>query len=532
MEIKKIFEQILSEEVQNKKLFSALMSKWSEENPEIDEQLGEKLYDRFQQIKNNLNPKLPQVASFLNRFDGQFGYHQFDPNNLKDITKYTYKQIKSLIDEYTPLDELVEFEDAVIFDDKDTGPTPEKINSSKDLWFGDRYCIVNVDGFRVYDIPDQPTSVKFGFYAENVNQTYSGSNAVWCVTWRKDQGRTNQWSNYRGTSYKRSFYFVIDESKHPDVEKNREINKYYLSALQISPMITSGYILTSVKNDGDNAKSWNEIVSIYPKLAQSKEFIKNKPYSDKELNEQNLISRISEAPGQYEFRRQEKNVKRAYINGGGVLQKPESWKSMDGDLKSLYINITTRNNVISRFANYTFLSEIKKSGNDLALLNNRLKSPIVGFNTGVGVIYEHLIKNDYKPGRTSKDNPNVILFESKTDGKFGIFSSQHGSWVKMGGIEFEPIYKRIKMITLIDDKKTPYIVEIYSSSNSIDEHTFYALFPFTGGLSTKAHFLTAEAYNKLTEKMSEIENKGKTVTTMNDFEPGTDVDIKETKKGV
>lgn len=531
MKIQAIFKEILNEEVENKRLFAALMAKWGEEKQDITPEEGEALYMRFQEIKNKLNPRLPQVASFLSRFDGQFGYTSFDPNNLKDITKYTYRQLKSLIDEYTPLDQLIEFEDTEIFDEKDMSTSPEKVQASQDLWFGDRYCIINVDGFRVYDIPDQSVSVKFGYYSESVNRRYSGSAAAWCVTWRKEQG-TNQWGNYRGVSYQRSFYFVIDESKSPEVEKNTNISRYFLGALQISPKITSGFILTSVKNDGDDSKTWNEIVRIYPKLADYKDLIKNKPYSEKELKEQSFISKISEAPGQFEFRRQEKNIKRAYINTNGVLQKPESWKSMDNELKALYINITTKDNAITRFANYEFLSEIKKIGSDLTMLNNRLMSPIVGFKNGVGYIYDHLIRNDFNPSRVSKDNQNIVLYRSKTDGKFGLFSLQHVDWYKKGGTTFEPIYKRLSLTALRDDKNKPYIVELYSPTNEEDQNRFYALFPHSEIQSAKAYFLTADAYTNLLDKMSEVDNKGKTVKTMTDFEPESDVDIRENEKGV
>lgn len=529
MKITKLFKKILEEQIANKKLFNGLMAKWREENPELSEEMGEKIFLKFQQIKNGLNPKLPQVNSFLSRFDGNFGYDTFNPDYLKDITKYTYKQIKSLIDEYTPLDELVEYEDADVFDPKDTTPTPEKIEASKDLWFGDRYCIINTDGFRVYDIPDQSVSVKFGYYLEVINKTYSGANAPWCVTWRSDQGYTNRWENYRSTDYQRSFYFVIDESKSPDYETNREINRYYLCALQISPLVTTKYIMTSIKNDGDNSKTWSEVINIYPKLANFKELIKIKPFSKDELQQQSLMSKISEAPGQFEFRRQEKNVKKAFINGNAILKKPESWKSMDGELKSLYISLTNKTNAFPRFGNYAFLNEIKKVGSDFTLLNNRLKA--LGLESGVGEIYSELIKTDFKTSRISKETSNIILFQSKTDGSFGIFSKEFGNWYRKGGTTYEPIYKRIKMTTMKDEKNVPYIVETYSQHSTPDEKSFYALFPHSEMQSARAYFLTAEAYTKLLEKMSEEEIKGKKVTTMTGFEPGIDIDIKENKRG-
>ncbi len=526
MKIEGIFEEILEEEVQNKKLFAALMSRWREDKPDLDENAGERIYNRFQEIKNALNPKLPQVSSFLNRFDGQFGYDLFYSDNLKDITKYSYKQIKSLIDEYTPLDELEHIEDQTVFDPKDTKPTNEKIIASKDLWFGSRDCIINVDGLRVYDIKNQSESIKFGYYVEGVNKLYNRPNQPWCVTWRKDQGRTNMWGTYRGAGYQRSFYFIIDESKSPEVQKNEEISRYYLSALQFSPNTAAKFILTSVKNDGDNTKTWSEIVDIYPKLKDFKDLIRNKPYSEDELKEHSIVGRITEAPGQFEFRRQEKNLKKSYINNGGVLQNPLSWIAMDGELKAIYINATNAGNAVSRFGNYQFLNEVRKVGNDWTLLNNRLKN--VGLQNGVGTIFSHLIKNDYKPGRISLNNPNIVIYISKTDGKYGIFHLGHGDWYKMGSTVYEPIYSKIRSQGILDQNNKPYLLEIFGVGNTENDKSFYSVFPVEG-VSAKSYLLSHDGFLKLTEKMSEVENRGKKSQQIGDFQPDSDVDIKEIK---
>jgi hypothetical protein len=520
MEIEAIFTQILDEQVENKKLFSALMQKWRTEKPDLTDEQGEKLFFRFQEIKNALNPKLPQVASFLSRFDGQFGYDTFNPDYLKDITKYTYRQIKSLIDEYTPLEELEHMEDVGVFDPKDTKPTPEKISVSKDLWFGTRDCIINVGGVRVYDIKTQYDAVKFGYFVEIINKQHRGANSPWCVTWRKDQGNTNQWGTYRGGTYQRSFYFVIDENKDPQTDK------YFLGALQYSPMIASKFILTSVKNDGDNSRTWSEISEIYPPLKDFKDLIKGKPYSDAELKEQSVVGRITETPGPFEFRRQEPAMKRAFLNNGGILQNPLSWVAMSPPLKQLYITATNAFNAISRFSNYQFLNEIRKVGSDWTLLNNRLKA--LGFQNGVGAIFAHLIKNDYKPGRISINNPNIVIYISKTDGKFGIFDLGRGDWYRMGSTTYEPIYTKIRSQGILDHENKPYLLEIFGINNTEDDSSFYSIFPVTG-ISAKSYLLSYDGFMKLTEKMSDVENRGKKSQQMQDFKPDTDVDIKEIK---
>jgi len=523
MKIEGILKQILEEEVQNKKLFKFLLEKWRIQKENLTETEAENLFNRFNEIKTKLNSKLPQVSSFLSRFDGQFGYDKFEEDNLRDITKYTYKQIKSLIDEYTPVNELIAHEDIDVFNKMDNSSDPEKIQSSKDLWFGDRYCIANFGSLRVYDPGDQITSMKFGYYHQNVNQTYFQSVAQWCVTWRKG---SNQWSNYRSNKG-RTFYFVIDESKHPENIGNKEISKYYISALQVSPQTNTGYVVTSSLNDGEIPFTWNDILKIYPQLSTIKDSLVNKPYTNEELKQKSILGMIYETPGLYQFKRLEKNIKRDYINGGGALSNPESWKSMDNELKGLYVtSIDNRASAINKFGNYEFLSEIKKIGNDVTLLNNRLRA--IGLMHGIGDLYDFLMDKIFKVARHSINNNEIVLFMNKNNGNFGIYSHSIKDWMTIKGITYTPHYKRIKQ-TAIKYENSPYILEIFSMNSSENDSSFYTLKPYTGNESSSSYFFTREGFLNLTEKMDEEDIKGKKVSKLTDFNPESDVDIKEIK---
>ena len=59
----------LTEEVKNKKLFGKLMDNWRNEKPNITDEEGEELFNSFQRIQGGLRPDLPQVFTFLSRFD-------------------------------------------------------------------------------------------------------------------------------------------------------------------------------------------------------------------------------------------------------------------------------------------------------------------------------------------------------------------------------------------------------------------------------------------------------------------------------
>jgi hypothetical protein len=126
----------------------------------------------------------------------------------------------------------------------------------------------------------------------------------------------------------------------------------------------------------------------------------------------------------------------------------------------------------------------------------------------------------------------IRLYISKTDGNFGIFNSNKGEWYQKDGIIYEPKYKKSKTTAMIDDKNKPYIVETYSYQSDDSPSTFYAIIPHEGGVNTSAYFLTQKAYEQLTSKMSEMDNRGKKVTTVKGFEPSSDIDIKENEKGV
>lgn len=432
MEINNLIYDLIVEEIKNKKLFEFLLNKWFGQNP-TDEQKEktEKLYNRFSEIQNGLSTKRPQVISFLTRFDGNHGYPLFKPEFIKDIKQYSLQQITSLIDEYTDDEVVVPNQD--VFSGKDTSPTTEKIDASKNMWFSPESAIVNEDGFRVYDIKDQKMSVRYGYYVEQINKNIPGSNFPWCVTWRQDQNRTNMWGNYR--SQGRSFYFVIDESKPTS-------DRYYLSALQRDTNTRDGYVLTSVKNDGDQPMPWDSIVAIYPKLSNYKDLISVKQYSTDELQEKNIVGQINENPGSpYEFRRLERQLKRAYINNQGTLKRPESWQSMDEKLRELYISVTTQGSIVDRFSNYEFVNEVKKVGSDFTLLDNKVKA--LGKQSGVGYILDHLMQREFKVARTSLDNKNIRMYESKQTNKFGLYNSKKLSWVEKNGITYDPLYSEV-----------------------------------------------------------------------------------------
>ncbi len=510
MKIKSALHDVLVESVKNKKLFDLLMSKWSEQKPGLTQQEGEQIFADFQKIKEGLSPKRPQVTSFLYRFDGKHGYERFDPDFLKDITKYTYKQITSLIDEYKDDDNVkdeIDISHNFIGDGK---LTPERLEYSKSLWFNPETAIVNEEGFRVYDIKNQTMAMIFGFYLDSIN----GSSPIWCVARRPDYSATNLWASYRTSG---TFYFIIDESKKPS-------DRYYLSALQKKENNTSPYVLTSLKNDGDNSKSWNEIVEIYPKISKYKNVIVSREFSQDELREKSVVGQVNETEGNiYEFRRVSRQLKKGYINNLGPLRKAHSWAAMDEKLRVLYILTTNSDTVNDRFSNFEFLNEIKKVGNQFTLLDNRLKQ--IGFTDGVGSIMTNLMKNEFRLRRESLDNPQIKIYESKVNGLCGVYHTRHADWVKLDGIKYEPLYKEVNIETFTDDEENSYIVEVLTKNGGGD--SFYVIYPVENERGD-CHILTQKKWDELNQKLYKDDGDNDKVDK---FDPEQDVDIKEFKKG-
>jgi len=487
--------QTLLEEVKNKKLFSLLMDNWRKERPNITDEEGEKLFYDFERIKGGLRPDLAQVYTFLSRYDGEHGYSKFDPNNLRQIDKYSYSQLKFLLDEYFGDDEIK----TDVFAGKDTNATPERIDASKNMWFGNDNLIFERDGLRVYDIKDQQMSIRYGYFYHTVYKNALGKNQAsdreispWCVTWRPDMGKSNMWGSYRN---ERSFYFIIDESKSPN-------DRYYMGALQVVPSASSGFILTSLLNDGDNRKSWDEIEDIYPQLKGEKSIFKVKPFSADELTLKDVVGQINERTGhQFEFKRIEKQFKKAYIQNGGSLQKPESWRSMDDELRNLYIVYPQINqyNVKERYNNFDFLSEIKKVGNQFNLLDRTLKEK--GIGDGVGTIIDHLMRNEFKIARVSADNSKIRMYESKINGKSGLFNVSTNSWIQKDGKIYEPKFDHIDTDVYVDSEGNTYIVDTYSTTTQPNEDSFYSVYNVDDP-DVNAHFMSSKQFKILMNELS------------------------------
>jgi hypothetical protein len=538
---------VLVEEIKNKKLFNFLLKKWFGDNPTPEQmKRAEKHITLFSEKQKSLTSKNPAVYTFLLRHDGEHGFPAFNPSKLMDISQYSLEEIESLLHEFKD-------ESLTTQEDEFAGKlesSPQKVLASKKLWLSDRDVVVNEEGFKVHYVSDARESIKYGYYQQKLTlglRGPNGSGQQWCVTGRNtSDSRGNLWGSYRP---KRTFWFVIDESKNPDENENYEVFRYYLSALQYCVNDQdnrgnryTGFKLTSLLNDGDNTKTWEEIVQIYPQLAEHRDkfetYIK---YDEAELLDSSALTRISEQPGRNEFAAARRELKKAHIERGGTIKTEKSWLSMDPNLRVLYIITTTSRDIIDKFQSYELISTIKKVGSEFKLLDNHIKSlgsrldengRVVNqklADVGVGFIYEHLMSSEFIVARVSVDNKNLVLYESKITKKFGLYYNDKASWVRQDSIVFEPNYVQMGTDLYNDNLGKTYIVETYTTGGEPDNTSLYCVFPIEENDNASGHFISSSKFEILKTKIQpkDEEDDEDDSIRISDFDPETDVDIKE-----
>jgi len=462
MEIKNIIYEMLLEEVQNKKLLENLYKKWSVDNDSITMEDVEYILTKFKggrdvdgnnipALQGKLNTNRPEVIAFLSRFDGEYGTSKFEEKNLKNIINYTYPQIKSLfLDFGINLEEEVDEEDP--FFEKAGVSKDDKVNASRDLWFGNKYLVYdNGEGFRIYRPKNQKESIKFGYWQDMIRTKHNPqASNQWCITWDRPG---NMWATYRSEG--RTYYMIIDESKE-------ENDKYFISVLQPKKDSnqTYPYKLTNMYNTGGDRDmrmqddDYNTCITcIYPELnnREVQELIKPVDYDEsRELNvSRDEASRVNEREGhEYEFRRVRRPLKLRFIQNGGVLSSIRSFEAMDENLIRSYFEQINQGNVDDMFQSYeTFKFVIKKSGIRRALSDKLFRvASENGLNPkdfGIGTIFTKLLESSFKPIFVSKQDEDIKIMENKENELVGIYNAGRGEWLEHGGVQYTPDYKEM-----------------------------------------------------------------------------------------
>jgi hypothetical protein len=522
MNFNDLIVDMISEEFSNKKLLNTMLTKWyGQEMTEEQKTEGEFLLTKFFELKNRLSTKLPEVVTFLNKFN------DFDSNNIKEVTVYTLEQVKFILGEFFDIETAGKTEDETpeILRGRDLPPTTERVEASKGLWFAqNKNLIINEDGFRVYAIRNRKDSINYGYYEGHMSQqepyVSQRNHMQWCTTRHIES--SNLYGSYRN---RRTFYFVIDESKHPQVESNVNISQYYLSALQYATDSPTNFKVTSILNDGsDPVFTEDELYQTYPKLRGNLDKIVPVEYSETELGTiTDDLDRVDERENNsFEFAKVSKLLKKRYIDAGKTLTKMRSWETMDDGLKQSYIDLTTRQNLFERFSTKELLLKIKSRPSEVKSLDRRVK--IVGYEDGFGVLYSKMMETEFIPDqRKSLKNSDISLFENRRTKKFGLFNKSMGEWVTLGGVSYEDFFNKVDDDVFISDDGDTFTVEVYSKSNVPDDSSFYIVIPIDDSIN--GYFVSHDKWSQLQEKLHREDEE-------TNFNPEDDSDISEIKKGV
>jgi hypothetical protein len=557
-QVKDLRSEFVNDEINNDAFIKHQIEVWYGPNADEDQKYkAYKMIKWFTKFLPQITPESHEVQSFLYRFDGDHAANsKFDIQNLKDLSKYSLHQIEGLYHEYHDITQEMNRNDEEAFQETGGTSSQPKREASKKLWFGQNNVVFDAPGFKVHYIPDQKTSVKYGYYQQEIrNQLYgydwnaqrSNITSHWCVTGRgSSDSWTNLWGRYRSEG--KTFYFVIDESKKPEEGKKYSGNdnsKYYLGALQKYPRGRTGWILTSLLNDGDQDMTWQQVIQIYPQLKEHEELLKSVEYDPSvELNvDTSLIGRINEQPGSpNEFAKQDPAIKKAYIDEGHPLKTAKSWETLNSYLRNLYIARTEEGNMLNSYSTLEFLNAIKHTPNFYQLLENKIKSlcerstNLQYKNKGIGVLYHNIIKRDMIIERQSIDSDNILLVRDENDSAkkdfSGLWDIKTMNWAVYDGIQYKNEYKELHVyLYVVKDSGTNLIVNSYSKSNDEDPSSFYVIHPAsTNNDLGMAHFVS---YNKFQELLSKIEpvnddEEDTGFTPISKFDPeGGDVDLKE-----
>jgi hypothetical protein len=568
MDIKSIVKKHLLEAKMSRETEAYLSNKW----PGVPLETIKTIYDWFESVKNSF-PTDPtkvtgRILSFLGWFNGSSPSRpKFEIKNIRDIRSYSLPQIKRLWSEYRtdPLFTDEEGEDKPrlsvdkIFYEKVDGRVPdssqiiryvenpesedidpetkELFNKSKELWFGTQHLVFEDNGFRVYNIPDQATSIAFGWYLNFIRRKFGYGGGQWCTT------TPNKNNYFQSKRQDRSFYFVIDESKFPTENANsfydmneaaRHMPNFYLAALQI---MSNGreFRMSGIHNPGEPTYSQQKLLEIYPKLAPvlASEKIKYTPWNRNDQIDSNgkvdPISMINEIEGhEYEFYVRPPAEKMEYVSrAASVLRKAKSWLSMNEAMKQQYsFGSLTVNNMFDRFSTSELFKALTQG--ERKTLNTKIEILQPG-RGGIKLIINNIMQNDfYVDERLSLDKEYLSLYRSRSTGKFGIYNLKEDNWVNFDGITFDDEYQQVSERAYKTNDGKRFFVVIYSRSGQPDDKSFYVLLPISGN-KIDGYFVSAKKWEELKVQLVGETDPEKTNT---DFDPEQDNDIKEMKKGV
>jgi hypothetical protein len=177
-------------------------------------------------------------------------------------------------------------------------------------------------------------------YKNNSLQVYSGDSEKACVAIRGDSKtewciatpQNNQYNTYRYGEKEPSFYFIKNLDR---LNKIQELEEDPYSFFIIERNKENQFIVTDALNNGQNEKSWEEILEIEPLLNGKEDLFKHKPLND---GEKENYQRFKNGIPYDEYEKLSFQEKQIYISIYNILSD-EQFEVTPNELINYYITI-------------------------------------------------------------------------------------------------------------------------------------------------------------------------------------------------
>ncbi len=285
------------------------------------------------------------------------------------------------IDKYKSFEELEALVDYVLGQVDISKQKGEKI---EDIEI-DAKPLIEKNGLQIFYAKDKHACIKYK----------GGGPYSWCVS-RDDS--SNMYNTYRFKHHEPAFYFVKDiEATKKEFSKpfnGSFINEWHFMVIQKT--VHGEYVVTSANNKGDELMSWDEIVSVQPKLQGMEEYFQSVPLTTRERE---LYKKFENGIDDAEFKKLNYEDKSFYLDIAIPHNELSDSQFLDlpDDLKNKYISfgieltdimyayVKTKKDLLKRFVEISLRvldryvdSKIDKIG------QNQLHSIL---NTKIGIDY-------------------------------------------------------------------------------------------------------------------------------------------------
>ena len=488
--------------------------KWKKENPELDDITADGVIRFFNQKKNGLrglsnDPRirnLPEVFAMKQRFPD---FPAEDTQKIRDIQTYSWEEMEYFLDRYGEAQARYEA-DFKITGDNDA----QRKESAYSKWGAKHNRIIDENGTIVFRVEGKDEAQSLGLIQSILTVKYTGN--PWCIS-KLDSG--NLYSNYRS---ERSYYYVMDTNRG-------ESDPYFVSVLQpADPKKYPGrkdiYVVESRLNSGSgmhNAKTWEQVLDIWPRLRGKENLIKffgptpkekeDITYdkltfrfpSEEEANNPSVLRYTSKDVN--DFARQKVSIQAGYIDSPNrQLSSPRAFLSMPGQLQTAYVKKTTIDNYRLRFKSavpdkpFAMINALSKQ--DFNTLNFILKEQLK-FPLGINSIKAVAISDKYWKSFSSIENDAIMLFgRIHSPGIVGILNLDTMEWIKPIG------YRKVTKTSPKRKRKTTefFVFQKYLANDGRyfngEGDGFYVVLPqvpTSSPLSFRGHFISLEEGDKM-----------------------------------